>query len=82
MSLRPLHDRIICSAPRRKKTEAKIGGIIIPTPPRRKPQQAKGDCRGCRQTEGRTGKRITPDVKAGEHDSVSGVLRTGHQDRW
>ena len=64
MSLRPLHDRIIVQR-LEEETEAKIGGIIIPDTAKEKPQQGKVIAVGAGKLKD-DGKRITPDVKAGD----------------
>ena len=63
MNLRPLHDRIIVQ--RTEEGETKVGGIIIPETAKEKPQQGKVIAVGAGKLKD-DGKRITPDVKAGD----------------
>src|ERR1700712_1161310 len=63
MNVRPLHDRIIVQ--RLEEGEQKIGGIIIPDTAKEKPQQGKVIAAGAGKVKD-DGKRIAPDVKAGD----------------
>jgi chaperonin GroES len=63
MNVRPLADRILVR--RIEEQETKRGGIIIPDTAKEKPQEGEVIAVGPgRLTE--DGKRITPDVKAGD----------------
>jgi chaperonin GroES len=63
MSFRPLHDRVLV---RRVKEEEKTkGGIIIPDTAKEKPQEGKVVAVGPGALDD-SGKRIAPDVKAGD----------------
>jgi len=63
MDLRPLHDRVLVK--RLDEGEQKRGGIIIPDSGKKNRQQAEGRAVG----DGKlleTGKRVAPEVKAGD----------------
>lgn len=63
MSFRPLHDRVLV---RRVKEEEKTkGGIIIPDSAKEKPQEGKVVAVGPGTLDD-SGKRVAPDVKAGD----------------
>ena len=63
MTFRPLHDRIVI---RRVEEKAKsTGGIIIPDTAKEKPQEGKVIAVGPGALD-ESGKRIVPDVKAGD----------------
>ena len=63
MNVRPLHDRLIVQ--RLDEGEQKVGGIIIPDTAKEKPQQGKVIAAGAGKVKD-DGKRIAPDVKAGD----------------
>jgi len=63
MNIRPLHDRIIVH--RLEEGEQQIGGIIIPDTAKEKPQQGTVIAAGNGKVKD-DGKRIPPDVKAGD----------------
>ena len=63
MKIRPLHDRIIVH--RLEEGEQQIGGIIIPDTAKEKPQQGTVIAAGNGKVKD-DGKRIPPDVKAGD----------------
>jgi chaperonin GroES len=63
MDLRPLHDRVLVK--RLDEGEQKRGGIIIPDSAKEKPQQAEVRAVG-NGTLLETGKRVAPEVKAGD----------------
>jgi chaperonin GroES len=62
MNVKPLADRILVR--RLEEGEVKRGGIIIPDTAKEKPQQAEVVAVGPGKIE--DGKRIPPDVKAGD----------------
>jgi len=63
MDLRPLHDRVLVK--RLDEGEQKRGGIIIPDSAKEKPQQAEVRAVGNGKLL-ETGKRVAPEVKAGD----------------
>jgi chaperonin GroES len=63
MDLRPLHDRVLVK--RLEEGEQKSGGIIIPDSAKEKPQQADVKAVGNGKLL-ETGKRVPPEVKAGD----------------
>jgi len=63
MELRPLHDRVLVK--RLDAGEQKQGGIIIPDSAKEKPQQAEVRAVGNGKLL-ETGKRVAPEVKAGD----------------
>ena len=63
MDLRPLHDRVLVK--RLEEGEQKRGGIIIPDSAKEKPQQAEVRAVGNGKLL-ETGKRVAPEVKAGD----------------
>jgi chaperonin GroES len=63
MNIRPLHDRIIVR--RLEEGEEQVGGIIIPDSAKERPQQGTVLSAGIGKVNDE-GKRIAPDVKAGD----------------
>jgi chaperonin GroES len=63
MKVRPLHDRLMVE--RLEEKEVKKGGIIIPDTAKEKPQEGKVVAVGNGKVTNE-GKRISPDVKAGD----------------
>jgi chaperonin GroES len=63
MDLRPLHDRVLVK--RLDEGEQRLGGIIIPDSAKEKPQQAEVRAVGSGKLL-ETGKRVAPEVKAGD----------------
>ena len=63
MDLRPLHDRVLVK--RLDEGEQQRGGIIIPDSAKEKPQQAEVRAVGNGKLL-ETGKRVAPEVKAGD----------------
>jgi chaperonin GroES len=63
MDLRPLHDRVLVK--RLDVGEQQRGGIIIPDSAKEKPQQAEVKAVGNGKLL-ETGKRVPPEVKAGD----------------
>jgi len=63
MDLRPLHDRVLVK--RLDEGEQRSGGIIIPDSAKEKPQQAEVKAVGNGKLL-ETGKRVAPEVKAGD----------------
>ena len=64
MGLRPLHDRVLVR--RIEESEKTAGGIIIPDSAKEKPQEGEVVSVGS-GTLGDDGKRVSLDVKAGDH---------------
>ncbi len=63
MTLRPLHDRIVVR--RIEESETMRGGLYIPDSAKEKPQQGEVLAVGAGRIDN-TGKRIAPEVKAGD----------------
>ena len=63
MKVRPLQDRILVK--RLEEEEKTKGGIIIPDTAKEKPQEGKVIAVGPGKTDD-TGKKVKPDVKAGD----------------
>jgi len=63
MKITPLHDRIVVS--RTEEEEKTPGGIIIPDTAKEKPQEGKVVAVGPGRRD-KDGRRIPPDVKAGD----------------
>jgi chaperonin GroES len=63
MKIRPLHDRVLVE--RLEEQEVRRGGIIIPDTAREKPQEGRVIAVGNGKV-GDDGKRVPPDVKAGD----------------
>ncbi len=76
--LRPLHDRIIVQ--RIEEGEQKVGGIIIPTAPRKSPSRARSSPSAPASRQGR--QEDPARRQGGRHDSLRQVLGSGNQDRW
>jgi len=64
MGIRPLNDKILVL--RVEEEEKTSGGIIIPDTAKEKPQEGKIIAVGPGKTD-KKGKRVPPEVKAGDH---------------
>ena len=79
MNVRPLHDRIIVQ--RLDEGEQKVGGIIIPTPPKKSRSRARSSPPATARSKD-DGKRIPLDVKAGDRILFGKYCGPGDQARW